>query len=312
MNNENSLVSVIIPTYKRPKMLGKSLESVFNQTYNNIEIIVVDDNNKDSDYRKETEVFMKKYDEISNLKYIKHNKNKGGSAARNTGIDIAKGFYITFLDDDDQFYPEKVEKQVNKFRSSDLENLGFVYCQIEKYNRHQLKVGSSKNYYKGNKRPFEINMVKTIAGTPTIMVLKSVLTEIKGFTPLKSGQDWFLILKILDKGYQTDFMIEPLVRVYVHSEERMTNNLHKLDSLVERFEIKKKYFHKMSNDSIKIITYKHYLQIANFLKYDNKKKSMKYFLKALKYKKISVDNISYLMTFILGGKIVEIIKRSLV
>jgi glycosyltransferase involved in cell wall biosynthesis len=66
---ENPLVSVVIPTYKRPDMLGRAINSVLNQTYDNIEIIVVDDNDADSEYRRETEEFLERYADVDNLLY---------------------------------------------------------------------------------------------------------------------------------------------------------------------------------------------------------------------------------------------------
>lgn len=310
--NNNPLVSVIIPTYKRAIMLERALKSVFNQTYNNIEIIIVDDNDEKSKYREETLTFMKKYERIPKLKYIQHVKNKGGSAARNTGIDAAKGTYVTFLDDDDEYSPTKIEFQVKRFLESDLEKLGFVYCQIETYDESNQLIGKSRNFYKGNKIPFEVNMVKTIAGTPTIMVLRSVLQEINGFKDLKSGQDWFLTLEILNQGYQCDYLNESLVKVHDHSEKRITNSTQKLNSLIERFDLKSKYFNKLSKKTRKLVTYKHNMQIANYLKYNDKKTSIKYFLKALNYKKISWDNLTFIITFILGRKVVSRIKRAVV
>src|SRR5690625_1857772 len=125
--NKQPLVSVIIPTYKRPRMLTRALKSVLMQTYKNIEVIIVDDNDENSEYRKQTINFMKEYKSNPIIKYIKHKKNKGGSEARNTGIYKATGKYISFLDDDDEYMPTKIEKQVKKFKESNEANLGFVY-----------------------------------------------------------------------------------------------------------------------------------------------------------------------------------------
>ena len=94
------LVSVIIPTYNRPTYLRRCLESVLNQTYKNIEIFVVDDNNPETEARIETEKIMNEYVNGKNVTYLKHNFNKNGSAARNTGWKHSSGKYITFLDDD--------------------------------------------------------------------------------------------------------------------------------------------------------------------------------------------------------------------
>ena len=90
------LVSVIIPTYSRPVFLKRCLDSVLNQTYPNIEVFVVDDNNPDTDARSETEKTMEAYKENPRVTYLKHEKNKNGSAARNTGWKASHGEYITF------------------------------------------------------------------------------------------------------------------------------------------------------------------------------------------------------------------------
>ncbi len=110
--NEEPLVSVIIPTYKRSDMLPRAIKSVLNQTYKNIQVVVVDDNNPDTAYRKKTEVLMKQYMDDYRVKYVKHSKNSNGSVARNTGIKCSDGEIIAFLDDDDWYYSEKIEKQV--------------------------------------------------------------------------------------------------------------------------------------------------------------------------------------------------------
>lgn len=111
--NGLKLVSVLVPTYKSNEALTRAVDSVLNQTYDNIEVIVVDDNDPDSTYRQATEMQMSKYAEDSRIKYIKHKKNKNGSAARNTAFRNSTGEYVCLLDDDDYYLPEKIEKQVN-------------------------------------------------------------------------------------------------------------------------------------------------------------------------------------------------------
>lgn len=106
------LVSVIIPTYKRSEMLPRAIDSVLNQTYQNVQVIVVDDNNSGTVYRSRTENLMKQYINNNRVKYIKHSKNSNGSVARNTGIKNSDGEIIAFLDDDDWYYSEKIKKQV--------------------------------------------------------------------------------------------------------------------------------------------------------------------------------------------------------
>lgn len=111
--NNLPLVSVVIPTFNRPQYLQRCIESIKNQTYKNIEIIVVDDNNPNTLERRETEKVLSLYKNNSNIIYLKHERNKNGSAARNTGWKFSKGEYITFVDDDDIIYSDKIQKQVN-------------------------------------------------------------------------------------------------------------------------------------------------------------------------------------------------------
>ena len=138
MKNE-PLVSIIIPTYKRSNMLSRTIESVLNQTYQNIEIIVVDDNDKNTTYRKDTEIVMRKYKDNYKVKYIKHDKNMNGAVARNTGIRVSKGEYIGFLDDDDIFYKEKIQKQV-EYLEKNIE-YDAVYCarKVKKFEHRPRK-----------------------------------------------------------------------------------------------------------------------------------------------------------------------------
>ena len=106
------LVSVIIPTYKRKlDYVSNALQSVLNQTYNNIEIIVVDDSPNDFPYRDEIKNYIEKLND-DRVIYIRNEKNLGGSLSRNVGINASRGEYITFLDDDDEYMPGKVEKQL--------------------------------------------------------------------------------------------------------------------------------------------------------------------------------------------------------
>lgn len=104
------LVSVVIPTSRRPDMIGRAVESVCRQTYPNIEILVVDDNGRNTDAQRETERVLAPWRD--RVTYLVHEENKGGSAARNTGWRSAQGAYITFLDDDDEIAETKLEKQI--------------------------------------------------------------------------------------------------------------------------------------------------------------------------------------------------------
>ena len=107
------MVTVIITTYKRPDFIERAINSVLNQTYSDIQLIVVDDNDSASDERKLMKKIMDKYSDDSRVTYIKHLKNMNGAVARNTGIKAARGEYITFLDDDDFFLKSRIKELVD-------------------------------------------------------------------------------------------------------------------------------------------------------------------------------------------------------
>lgn len=197
-NKCDDLVSIIIPTYKRPNYLGNAIDSALNQTYQNIEIIVVDDNDPQSKERIETEQVMFKYKENKYVKYIKHIQNSNGSVARNTGILNSKGKYICFLDDDDEFKKDKVLKQVEKMESLD-NSWGACYVQFD-------RIKSGKLYDKGieNEEGYLMKSILLgqlyISSGSNIMVRRDVIDEVGGFNPkLKRKQDLYFLCKIAEK-----------------------------------------------------------------------------------------------------------------
>lgn len=113
-NQSNALVSVIITTFHNEIYLPRAIESIRNQSYPNIELIVVDDNPPESDARKKTEAVMENYPDVI---YLRHTENKNGAAARNTGIRFAKGKYIAFLDNDDIYFREHIASCVEAAQS---------------------------------------------------------------------------------------------------------------------------------------------------------------------------------------------------
>src|SRR5215471_7855638 len=113
-------VSVIIPTHNRAEFLRSAITSVLNQTYQDFEIIVVDDASTD----KTPEVVASFHD--GKIKYIRHDANKGDAGSRNTGIRNSSGDFLAFLDDDDEWLPEKLQMQVGLLRNSRVK-VGGVY-----------------------------------------------------------------------------------------------------------------------------------------------------------------------------------------
>ena len=117
-------VSVIIPTYNRAHLVGRAIRSVLAQTFQDFEIIVVDDASTDN-----TEEVIRAFGD-PRIIFLHQETNRGPSAARNTGIRASRGEYIAFLDSDDGWLPRKLEKQLDMFRTSPLDNLGLLLSGI--------------------------------------------------------------------------------------------------------------------------------------------------------------------------------------
>ena len=129
--SQQPLVSVVIPTYNRADLILRAIASVCSQSYQNFEIIVVDDNSQDNT----AEVVRELAERDSRISYYPHSNNLGGSAARNTGIKKTTGKYIAFLDSDDVWLPQKLELQLKAIaKHHDTERL-VSYTKFQKSNR---------------------------------------------------------------------------------------------------------------------------------------------------------------------------------
>ena len=211
MKDQNILVSVVIPTYSRNETLTRAINSVLNQSYQNLDIIVVDDNPVDSEWRISTEKLMEQYKNNKNVRYLKNKNNLGGSGARNEGIMAAKGEYIAFLDDDDVYFKEKIEKQLDVFLNANNEKLALVFCDAELTMNDNVFVCNTYHHYTGNCL-YEAMKDNCLAPTSQWMAKKSALLAVGLFTIVPCKQDSTLILKLLEKGYEVDHVPEILSR----------------------------------------------------------------------------------------------------
>ena len=172
------LVSIIIPSYGGGQYLSRSLDSVLLQTYHNIECIVVDDNGAGTPNQLATAQIMNKYLKYANIKYIVHPINKNGSAARNTGFKNSHGDYICLLDDDDEYYPEKIERQVYALENAG-DNYGLAYCSVEVYSEQK---GSKIRHARESKDYLlELLLHSVIIGSSSLMIRRSIWEQLDGF-----------------------------------------------------------------------------------------------------------------------------------
>lgn len=209
MKNTGVLVSVIIPTYSRNNTLEKAIDSVLAQTYKNIEIIVVDDNLPGSQFRADTNHIMKKYVDQYEVQYIQNTENLGGAGARNVGIEASRGEYLAFLDDDDEYYPQKIEKQLRVFLESENDLLALVFCDSVMTHDNDKFVCYVKPRYKGC-CIYEAMRDNCLAATSQWLVRKDIICGIGGFDLVPSKQDSQLILKLLASGFEVKGVPEVL------------------------------------------------------------------------------------------------------
>jgi len=289
-NVSGPLISIIIPTYKRSEMLGRAINSALKQTYENIEIIVVDDNNDGDQFREKTEHTMLSFSSEPRIRYIKHHSNLGGSFARNTGIDNAKGDFVAFLDDDDEYFHDKIEKQYYKFESSDIPNLGIIYCGVKIVDKNGKFIRYVQNKVKGD--AFNFHMSRNLATCQTLFIPTVILKNVNGFRKLRCGQDHELVLRILSKGYKVDYVNEILVTVYIHDEERISTGVNKIAGKREMYEIKSKYFHLLSNRKINEIKYSyHFYMFRHFVLIKDFGEAFYHYFLAVKYNLFNPRNM---------------------
>lgn len=230
--NPNKLVSVIIPTYKRSVFLPRAVNSVLEQTYKNIEIIIVDDNNPETNFRKDTENIMLQYQNNPMIKYIKHERNKNGSAARNTGFRNSNGDYIMFLDDDDEFTDNKIMAQIEKMEKLD-ETWGASYTNyIRKKNGKTTVYGAEKR--EGSLLREELMRNLFVHAGSNLMVRRKIVEEINGF----------------DESFERNQDIEFLSRILVNYKLAFVDNIGLIIHVDNRNVAKTRSYEDITSDYI--------------------------------------------------------------
>lgn len=212
MDTQLPLVSVIIPTHNRVNLLKRAIQSVLDQSYRNLEIIIVDDVSKDN-IRKVVDEFND-----SRIRYIRHDSNRGGSAARNTGIRAASGEYVAFLDDDDEWAPQKTEEQLKLLNQYDA-----VVCS---YSMDSDRGKSVASFPKAE--IVDLNELRCgfrLGGSASaLMARMDVLKDIRFDESLPKCQDWDLYIQIAHK-YRIGYLDKPLFRYDDGSHQRISNRV---------------------------------------------------------------------------------------
>ena len=209
---ENLLVSVIIPTFNRAEVISRAVNSVLNQTFKDFECIVVDDGSTD-----ETGSVLCGF--ADKIKVVK-TENRGVSAARNTGAKLAKGKYIAFLDSDDEWRPQKLQKQLDFMQKN-----GFRITQTdETWVRNGKFVNKSAKYIRPSGDIF-YSCLEVCAVTPSSVMMEKILFfEYGGFDetiPVCEDYDLWLKMSLKEKFGLID---EPLIIKYGGESDQLSNS----------------------------------------------------------------------------------------
>lgn len=248
MNNVvMGLVSCVIPTYKRCDTLVRAVNSVLNQTYPNIEVLVVNDN-EPGDYftvqvRKALEVFA----DNSRVRLVLQDKHVNGAKARNVGIEAAKGEYIGFLDDDDEWESTKIEKQVKYL----LENPDMAACVCLCSTYYNGKKELEAAPYTNKNLQFNVLLRQVGIGTPAFLgrrecVIKSQMFNVN----LLRHQELQFFVDFLEQ-YNIGVLNEHLVKIHGDDNTNRPN----LENIIKR---KQEWFHEMKDVINKYSWYNRY------------------------------------------------------
>lgn len=307
--NLNILVSVIITTYKRSFFLKEAIESALNQTYRNIEVLVIDDNNENA---KES-IFVKNLvDSIkikdSRLYYYSMHKNFGAVLARNFGADKAKGEYINFLDDDDLLINTKIEKQLNKF-----EEVGNKFGMIGGYefiiDKENNIIGDRQNKISGN--IFFENLCDCICQTSVPLIRKNLFLSAGGFGEIPSSQEHYMLARLLDKNPYYDYIDDYVVKIRHYEGNRISLGQGKVKGAILLAEKFKQYYYKLTNEQIKKVDNSMNVNIINaYININDKVGALKYYIRSkMMFNSCFKSNMKMLIKILVGKKFISYFMR---
>jgi len=260
----NEKVSIVIATYHRCDLLPRAVRSASEQTYKNVEIIVVDDNPPESEERLKTEKVMEELlrgDE--RIIYLRNEKNAGGAVSRNNGIARSTGEYVAFLDDDDEYLPERIEVQLREMlaRGWDVSVMdGATYDDDGNeisVKKQRLSNGMSRDEL------MRVHMKYHISGTNTFMFKAEKLRGIGGFDDLPACQEYVLMQKAIEAGLTVGYVERVLIKNHISPGERLSTSLKKVPAQKLLLSKKKEHFDLLSRKERRAVICRHHGVLFN-------------------------------------------------
>ena len=294
---KNSLVSVIITTHNRTTdIVLRAIHSVEAQTYGMYEIILVDDSNSTFEYRDELKSYI--LTNHKDIRYIQNEHCLGACVARNIGLNVANGEYVAFLDDDDEWLPNKLATMMVSFEHDN--EVALVYCnELIVYDESEKEIIVHRKNLNGYVYE-QLLMTNYIGSTSIPIIKKSRLLDIGGFDPLmESAQDYDVWLR-LSKKNKICFVDVPLIKYHIHSGEQISKNIQKRINGLKRL-YDKNIVAILENDNVfwkrNIIMAPLYAEQGNVIN------ALKCWCKAVKKNPYKVyENIKYLFKIVRRAK----------
>ncbi|WP_234571716.1 glycosyltransferase family 2 protein [Rhodohalobacter sp. 614A] len=234
------LISVIIPTYNRAHLITEAIDSVLSQTYNNFELLVVDDYSTDN-----TEKVIKSYND-SRIHYLANTRKKGAQGARNTGLFAAKGEWVAMLDSDDIWLPEKLEKQIDYLLKKTKQKIVGIGCGFASYDFKNNRIVSKRIPSKVAFSRKDLLYENCIGGFSVFIFKKKAAFRFNGFDEeFTARQDLDFYISLTDIG-QIEMVKDVLVLYRFDNKNRITTDFSSHISSLILF--KKKYADEINND----------------------------------------------------------------
>ena len=294
-------VSVIIPTYNRADFLRSAILSALNQTFKDIEIIVADDKSTDH-----TQEVVKSFTD-QRIRYITNKNNRGPSATRNSAILASKGEYIAFLDDDDEWVPQKLQKQVELLDISPPKICG-VYSDrliIDRPSNKVVSKGLRSDKLKGNL--LSQLAIHNQINTCTVLLRKRCLDEVGMFDETISYMEDRDLWIRLSLNWDFEYINEPLTLTYVHKQGHLSARL------VEQTRGREKLLTRHRNLFIqdrKAWSKLHLLQGAQYCQLKDMKKGRKNFVEGIKIYPLNLNAYFHLFSALLGENAYRHLRKS--
>ncbi len=281
------VVSVIIPTFNRRVLLERAVQSVLAQTFEYFELLIVDDGSTD-----DTRLFLERLRRRDpRVRFLVHEKNRGGSAARNTGIRAARGAYLAFLDSDDTWHPQKLERQVDVLRDAPA-NVGLIFSG------HRLidKEGTVMQTWAVDPE-FQGELAEPILkgyfySIITVLARREVFETVGLFDErLPSCQDWDMWIRV-SKHYRMRGVPELLADILEHVEPQRISNI--VQTRTDGYDAIARKHLRMTSISDRRIRSKHlFKQGRSFIKRFQLKAARRSFLRSFFYNPLHVRAAFY-------------------